>query len=851
MRSRMKEMHETKEPAAEPRPWRTSRILLPIVLLSVLLVQGCFPPKFSPCDDFSVTVGAGQCVEVEQLRVDFEGNIIQGGDCDIAEDCFVYTCPNIGPTGPFQPQPLIVEGAPGIYARSEWTGPGFAFNDFICASDNSPRYADPVPPSAYEKSFVAVSQLILNLVRHVGQGTVFVETLFGVSATADPSNLRLGQPTQLEAIVGAAVGAVAFEWKIKGQAVTLGTERTLAVSPTTDTVYTVTGTDADGTQQTAEVGVTVIDYFVTVSANPDTILPRQTSQLLADVTGGTPPYDYSWAPADGLAPGDETAPNPVVGPSADTTYRVTVTDSTAGTPRITTGEVTVVVSPPPDLQIRKISQPQSLRVGDAFRYSLTVENLGTGGATGVVVTDTLPPQVRLDALPLGCNAVDNTVVCGLPDLGPGEQTRLLIDATVLLGVSGPIVNTARVESNEVDLDPANNVASFSSNVCPAAGVPCADLEITKTGAPEVVGIGETVSYGLGVRNLGPDDATDVIVTDQLAPGATFDPGNSSLECSDSGGGLVTCDIAVLPRQFKSLTIAATVNPGAPGTIINTARIQANETDPFPANNVATTGTGVVTSGTAELSIAGIETVDGTTGVDVDVVGVGDTIQFGIQYENKGPDVAHDVVITDILPPGFGFLPIFSPECTETDGTVSCPRTFVNAAPGVILRQLFRAIVTTAAPDGTLLNTASIRAAETDPFPVTNVATSPIIVCKTPCADLQLTKDVFLPSVPAGGQQLYQFGIVNNGPFEATGVTLLDTLPLDVTFFNAGGCTALGRAVTCDLGTIPDGGFRGISMTVFVNAGASGTIVNTGTLISDVRDPVLENNTDSASMDVVP
>lgn len=115
------------------------------------------------------------------------------------------------------------------------------------------------------------------------------------------------------------------------------------VTPAVTTTYQVVVTDASGMQIRGSVLVPVTLTLAT-SATPPLIQPGVKSQLVAAVQGGLPPYSYFWTPNTGLSAANIA--NPTAGPTATTTYSVTVTDSAGATIR---GDVKVIVgtSAPP------------------------------------------------------------------------------------------------------------------------------------------------------------------------------------------------------------------------------------------------------------------------------------------------------------------------------------------------------------------------------------------------------------------------------------------------------------------------------------------------------------------------
>jgi uncharacterized repeat protein (TIGR01451 family) len=95
------------------------------------------------------------------------------------------------------------------------------------------------------------------------------------------------------------------------------------------------------------------------------------------------------------------------------------------------------------------------------------------------------------------------------------------------------------------------------------------------------------------------------------------------------------------------------------------------------------------------------------------------------------------------------------------------------------------------------------------------------------ADLSITKGDSPDPVHAGTQLTYAITVTNNGPSDAAGVKVDDTLPGGVDFVSAssdvGTCSGTST-VTCDIGSLANG--ASAHVTIVVKPTAAGTISNT-------------------------
>jgi trimeric autotransporter adhesin len=145
---------------------------------------------------------------------------------------------------------------------------------------------------------------------------VTVNPLPVVSATASPATIITGGTSTLT-----ASGASTYTWN-PGSFV----GGTYTVSPTANTIYDVTGTDANGCTATSSVEVIVQTGYITAIGNVGCYNTANASIEVTDSVGLTSPITFSCANAAGPA-GTQIAPGIFDGLMPDT-YTITATDGT-------------------------------------------------------------------------------------------------------------------------------------------------------------------------------------------------------------------------------------------------------------------------------------------------------------------------------------------------------------------------------------------------------------------------------------------------------------------------------------------------------------------------------------------
>ena len=502
--------------------------------------------------------------------------------------------------------------------------------------------------------------------------------------------------------------------------------------------------------------------------------------------------------------------------------------------------VTTIVDSKPVLVVTKqtsdayiFSPPTgSGEVPGTVTFSIEVENLGDSDAESVVVSDTLPTGLVIDPASTSGVVTGNTVEWTVGDLEPGRLVTLQVSAEATEGLAG---NTALVNKALASTTTAG-VGGVPSNEVTVTVVGEAVFTLTKTATAVAVKPGESFTYTLEYKNVGTDDSGPITLEDTLPPDVTFvsasDGGATTAPSSPlASPGVVTwVDLPALsPGQIGTLQIAVEVNGVvANGTSLpNTATLYETAT---PAKSVQAQFVGQVptVSSTPLLTIS--KTVDsGPT------VPAGDLVTFNINYQNVGGDAATNPKIRDVLPAGLT-LESVTGNPSISGNVITWQTTSLPAKQSGDLKVVARA--GSAITDGTpLTNSASITSVET-PTPVSSSATVKVLN-----ASLGITKSVDQATANSGvsatstlGDVLtYTIGFENTGSIDATGVTVVDTLPQNVTLVSAtpAATTDTGGQLTWSIGDLQanDSGSISLQLRVGDDLRDGTQLVNTAGLTS--------------------
>ncbi|HEY0195153.1 MAG TPA: DUF11 domain-containing protein [Kofleriaceae bacterium] len=652
----------------------------------------------------------------------------------------------------------------------------------------------------------------------------------------------------------------------------------------------VTATTPDGatdnnTATTATSVNAASDLSIAVGDSPDPVLASHTLEYAIDVTNNGPNTASGITVTDNLPAGNVTfisasgsgwscqqsgqvvscaratllvgaAPTitiavqaPSEATSLTNTATVTSTSSDLTAANNTTTATTTVLSAA-DLSVTIADSADPVTTGGDLQYTVAVSNAGPSQASAVQLVTQLPAGatfVRATGINWSCSAIGQQVTCTTAMLAVGAAPSVTIDTTAP-STDGTITATATVSSATADASSANNTASQATVVNAPS-----DLSLTLSASPTTAAASSTLTYTIGVTNLGPRDATNLTVTDRLPDGNVQFVSATGIGWTCAlAGQIVTCTRAtLLVGSAPSIAIQITTPP-TDGALVDQASVSASTADPVQSNNTASTSTSVFDS--ADLSIAASEAPN--------PVRVGTNFAYTLAVANAGPTAATAVEVTDSLPAGTTFVSASGTgwSCGDSGSQVVCTIASLDpqsSAPAITI------VATAPATAGTMTNLAEVSSATSDPSTANNAVSSDTLA--NLFADLSVTivdsPDPVQGTTTAGCTSndcvTYTIAVSNAGPDPATGVKVVTQLPANGTFFNAVGtgwvCPAPSSTLTCTRDATLASGAAAPVITLVWKAPSPGgfSIVATPTVSGTSTDPNLANNTATQDTTVRP
>jgi len=268
-----------------------------------------------------------------------------------------------------------------------------------------------------------------------------------------------------------------------------------------------------------------------------------------------------------------------------------------------------------------------------------------------------------------------------------------------------------------------------------------------------------------------------------------------------------------------------------------------------ASHISATATNTITFDTSEFAATVAADLSITKTDSPDPVIAGSPLTYTLTVTNSGPASASSVSVVDTLPASVTFVSaagvLFT--CSNAGNTVTCTTPTLGVGTSTITIN-----VTAPTTAGTIFNSATVSAATPDPNTANN-NTGAIGTTVAGSANLGITKIDSPDPVTVGSNVTFTINVTNAGPSAANNVTVTDMLPVSLTHVSStstqGSCGFTSPTVTCNLGTLANGGTA--TITLVATANTAGSVFNTANVSATESDPNTANNTATSNTAVNP
>jgi uncharacterized repeat protein (TIGR01451 family) len=302
-------------------------------------------------------------------------------------------------------------------------------------------------------------------------------------------------------------------------------------------------------------------------------------------------------------------------------------------------EAATVVEPLPPalLEVTKTAITPTVNAGREAAVSILVTNVGVASTGSVTLTDTIPAGFTVtSATPsTGSCTVGATVSCSLGVLAGTNTVRIVVEGTTdpSLAAGATLTDTAAATDGTLTAgDTATITIANSSRL------------VTTKDTLNTPQADEPLVYAIDVSNLGPSDAPNAVITDNLPAGLTVT--GIPDECTLTGTTL-TCSLGTLAVGDIATIFYAAQVPVTGGTFTNTAAVTSDSTNPNPGD-ATSSKTSEVPSG-ADLGV--------TKTANRETANSGDTVTYTIIVTNNGPGGATGVTMRDDAASGITFTDV--------------------------------------------------------------------------------------------------------------------------------------------------------------------------------------------------
>lgn len=560
--------------------------------------------------------------------------------------------------------------------------------------------------------------------------------------------------------------------------------------------------------------------------------------------------------------------------TASTTYEFTVdpvnppvsSAATSNTTLLQINNVTIISTKTADLTFADI--------GNTITFTLNLPNTGNVTATDVTIIDILDSNLSFVPNSFTVNGqtipnADLSTGVNIGSINGGNAAIVTFQATVItLPTLNPISNSASTTYHYV-VDPSQPpVTTSNQSNTTTTQINNATLTAQKNSNVSTVDIGQDITYTVTITNSGNVSATNVIFTDLIPDGTSFEPNSFTLNGTSIPNANIITGVPIGdigPNQSVIVAFHIIANEIPPiNPITNQANVSfqhiVNPANPPVSKNITSNNV------TTKIEIAILNTIK--IG-DKTFATIGDTITYTTTITNTGNIPANNAIFSDPLPSWTQFIA----GSVIVDGTPLPSASIINGVgintitPNQTVTIIFQVQIvsnpTTFTPELQNLGFVNFQynvgnALQAQPG---NVETN-VFVTSINSAILSAVKTANTAFANIGDTITYTVLIQNSGNTNATNVNFSDMVPAGTTFVensfavNASTIPGANPNNGVNIGTVSTGSSLTVTFRVIVTSTPpSNPIINVASIqyafIVDPASPPVTGtiNSNSASTQI--
>ena len=478
-------------------------------------------------------------------------------------------------------------------------------------------------------------------------------------------------------------------------------------------------------------------------------------------------------------------------------------------------EKTITVNPSADLSVVKYASNPSPKYMDGFDWVIEVTNNGPDVAYDVVVKDVLSNSVEYKGS--DGNYDVNTGIWTIGTLENGKTVKLNIHCVA--NATGLIQNEVTINGSVFDPN-SNNNHDFKMIYVNRVS----DLSVKKSVNCSEVNYLDFVRWTLVIKNNGPDAANNVVVEDILPDGFTY------INYTSTKGEYVDGILLIESMDVgETITVEIITQADESGEYVNIVNVTADNDDNDLTNNQDNES--VTVKSASDLSVIKFPSETNPN--------YHDEIEWTIEVTNYGPDVAHNVVVIDLLPKSLIWKgDDTSGEYDPKTGKLIIPKLDVDETFSFVIRCLVNA-------SGEIQNNVSVNGDDFD-YNLTNNEYNSTIDVKN-SSDVSIIKLVNKSNPAFDDLVKWTIIISNRGPDKATNVYVEETLPEGLIFVNYTATKGFYDNGIWAMCCLNNGDEETLEIITRVNK--TGRITNFAHIFADEYDPNEDNNEVNSSIGV--